>query len=140
MQKFGLIKSAKNTTRTVLGAGAFNAEDEDESSIPETLPGRDKRGVALVNQTLSTYNPVNINKTNINVDSSIYDYDAAFEKREEQRASSNLRTHVSAASHASEAPSSNYISDLLKTAQRRDKEREIVHEKKLLRERQAEGQ
>jgi len=147
MQKFGLIKPAKSTKRAVLGAGAFSAENEEEVEDATNLRG--KNAIAAANRALTSYVAASALTAAIDVDASVYDYDGAMEKRDELKktsvatGSSSSRSITSYGADMSSAvtdvpPASSYIGGLLKTAQRRDKEREIVHEKKLLKERQAE--
>jgi len=150
MQKFGLIKPKKSTKRAVLGAGAFTAPDDDEEE--EALSGVNPRGkgaIVAANRALTSYVAASATATATSVeavDASVYDYDGAIDRRDELKKSASTGASGtgtgSAGGHgnsaAADVPASSYIGGLLKTAQRRDKEKEIVHEKKLLKDRQAE--
>lgn len=151
MQKFGLIKSKKSTKRAVLGAGAFTAQDDDEEEEAQSgVNSRGKGAIVAANRALTSYVAASATATATSVeavDASVYDYDGAIDRRDELKKSASTGVsgtgiggaggHGSSAG-AADVPASSYIGGLLKTAQRRDKEKEIVHEKKLLKDRQAE--
>jgi coiled-coil domain-containing protein 55 len=140
----------KSKGRAPLRSAIFSSDgdgDDDEIASSKDNVGKSKdkgagASIALVNRSIasaSSISAVNSNACKESVDESVFDYDGAVERRDKREAEAEEQAQVHAASSSSAATDApRYIQNLMKTAQVRGKEREIVNEKRLLKERQAE--
>jgi hypothetical protein len=153
MKGFGL-KATKNKARAPLRAAVFSAEEDDEEEEEERNyvgAGHEKKNkgssIAQVNRSLLIGKAASIADTGtsigvvdttvVDVDASIFDYDGAMDRRDKIVAEQQQASSSSSSSGVNPAAPM-YIQNLLKTAQLRDKEREIITEKKILNARKIE--
>lgn len=139
MVGFGI--KPKSSKRAVLRTGIFGEEaEEDEDLKRQQVPSSSSNGgIKLVNQSLKEYSVAALSVNNLrasDVDPSIYDFDAALDKRD-AKITERKQKAISKKANP-EVPRANYIGGLLSTAKQREKEREIAHERKLLKEREEE--
>ena len=115
-----------------------DSDDESDSDGSPNNNGGDPR--TIVNQHIKREQEALRRRAQAELeavpDTSVYDYDAAYDAFSDQKQQEELDN----ANKKKKDKSSQYIQDLLKTAQQRKQEREVIYERKVIQEQKAEDQ
>lgn len=124
--KYGLSvpkKEGKEAPKKVLAAFAGESDDDDEEKVAKAIERQAQR-------KQSDAKVAKLQAAALAEDPSIFDYDSHFDEIQHQRGAK--------AGNEIQARKSRYIEGLLDKAKERQKEQDIVYERRLLRERKAE--
>lgn len=127
-KKFGLVK--KSSAPAGFGDSSSD-EDEREAGGKGNARSEVNRDLAAEQAALRKRAQATLQANT--ADSSIYDYDGAYDSFAPNKDDPSKK-------QSSDPKKSRYICDLLKAAKRREKERDIIHERKIAKEQQAEDE
>ncbi|KAI8988737.1 coiled-coil domain-containing protein 55-domain containing protein [Pilobolus umbonatus] len=133
--KFGLNLQKKKTASVVRTSNAFGEDSEEEEM---ELENDTKAAKKNVNKQLSGYNKITKKVADeqakaLEEDPNIFDYDAVYDDLKE------IENKKKEALKGSSSKKAKYISNLLEMAEIRKRDRLLAEEKKVAREREAEG-
>jgi len=154
-QKYGLVRpnaaakqektvGLKRPPPSIFGRDALEDEDEDDGggdsrSSKDAFVKRANKMFDYQNQQNTTSKEVGkVHATAIDEDPSIFDYDGSYDSFKQQANERLASNRLISAGGAKAAPSSRYISDLKSAALVREKEKDRVYERRLLKERELE--
>ena len=138
LPKAGAASAAAPQRRTLMPKAAFRDLDDDDDDTEPAASSAGKSGdVSRVNTLIRTSGSSHSSGNAAGDDSSIYDYDGAYESfSSAHTAASHPLSSGSSSAPLAGQPRAKYVGNLMATAKVREKEKDRIYERKLLKERE----